>query len=211
VISVSVSPTRMNLLLQKKRLRLAGRGQELLQEKLDALLMNFFQYTKQYKDHRRKTLVALSEAYQTFRSALVASGERRIHLLEALSSPLLSIQLEERNVMGVRLPSLRLEETREGSSYPLSESTSSIDDAVTLLVDVSEKLIKLAELTGVIVRLYSAILSTRRKVNTLRYVVFPRIERSVSTIEQVLAEREREDFFRLKRIKRKLAERRKAR
>ena len=208
---MSVSPTRMNLLLQKKRLRLAGRGQELLQEKLDALLMNFFQYTKQYKDHRRKTLVALSEAYQTFRSALVASGERRIHLLEALSSPLLSIQLEERNVMGVRLPSLRLEETREGSSYPLSESTSSIDDAVTLLVDVSEKLIKLAELTGVIVRLYSAILSTRRKVNTLKYVVFPRIERSVSTIEQVLAEREREDFFRLKRIKRKLAERRKAR
>lgn len=173
--------------------------------------MNFFQYTKQYKDHRRKTLVALSEAYQTFRSALVASGERRIHLLEALSSPLLSIQLEERNVMGVRLPSLRLEETREGSSYPLSESTSSIDDAVTLLVGVSEKLIKLAELTGVIVRLYSAILSTRRKVNTLKYVVFPRIERSVSTIEQVLAEREREDFFRLKRIKRKLAERRKAR
>lgn len=208
---MSVSPTRMNLLLQKKRLRLAGRGQELLQEKLDALLMNFFQYTKQYKDHRRKTLVALSEAYQTFRSALVASGERRIHLLEALSSPLLSIQLEERNVMGVRLPSLRLEETREGSSYPLSESTSSIDDAVTLLVGVSEKLIKLAELTGVIVRLYSAILSTRRKVNTLKYVVFPRIERSVSTIEQVLAEREREDFFRLKRIKRKLAERRKAR
>ena len=208
---MSVSPTRMNLLLQKKRLRLAGRGQELLQEKLDALLMNFFQYTKQYKDHRRKTLVALSEAYQTFRSALVASGERKIHLLEALSSPLLTIQLEERNVMGVRLPSLRLEEAREGSSYPLSESTSSIDDAVTLLVGVSEKLIKLAELTGVIVRLYSAILSTRRKVNTLKYVVFPRIERSVSTIEQVLAEREREDFFRLKRIKRKLAERRKAR
>ncbi|MFQ5870737.1 MAG: V-type ATP synthase subunit D [Candidatus Geothermarchaeales archaeon] len=207
---MSVSPTRMNLLVQKKRLRLADRGQELLQEKLDALLMNFFQYTKEYRDHRQKTLLALSEAYQAFRKAVVASGERRIRLLVALSSPVLSVKLEERNVMGVRLPSFHIEESLRGSSYPLSESTSYIDDAVMLLAEVSEKLIRLAELTGEIVRLYSAILSTRRKVNTLKHVVLPRIEGSVSTIEQVLAEREREDFFRLKRIKSKLAEKKEA-
>jgi len=200
----------MNLLVQKKRLRLAGRGQELLQQKLDALLMNFFQYTEEYKEHRQQTLFALSEAYQAFRKAIVASGQRRIQLLRALSSPVLSVKLEERNVMGVRLPSLRTEEIPEGSSYPLSESTSSIDDATALLEKASDKLIRLAELTGVIVRLYAAILSTRRKVNTLKYVVVPRIDRSVSTIDQVLTEREREDFFRLKRIKRKLAEKKEA-
>ena len=172
--------------------------------------MNFFQYTKEYKEHREKTLLATSEAYQAFRKAVVASGMRRIRLVKALSSPVLSVELEERNVMGVRLPSLRIEETEEGPSYPLSESTSSIDDAVTLLVGASEKLIRLAELTGVIVRLYAAILSTRRKVNTLKHVMVPRIDRSVSTIEQVLTEREREDYFRLKRIKRKLAEKKKA-
>lgn len=207
---MSVSPTRMNLLLQKKRLRLARRGQELLQEKLDALLMNFFQYTKEYSEQRLDTLRFLSEGYQRFKVASAESGERKIWLLRALSSPQLSVELEEENVMGVKLPSLRIGETEGSALYPLSESTASIDDAVDHVRKAAQRLVRLAELTGIILRLYTAILSTRRKVNTLKYIVVPRIEDSVSRIERVLTEREREDFFRLKRIKQKLAEKAKA-
>ena len=43
---------------------------------------------------------------------------------------------------------------------------------------------------------------TRRRVNALQHVLIPRYEAAVTCIEDALEEREREETFRLKRLKR---------
>jgi len=53
-------------------------------------------------------------------------------------------------------------------------------------------------------KLAQAIASTKRRVNSLDYVILPRILQSIRYIQMHLQEREREDFFRLKRIKRRM-------
>src|SRR5437773_1122477 len=49
-------------------------------------------------------------------------------------------------------------------------------------------------------------LRTKTQVNSLEYIVIPRILNTIRYIEMSLQERAREDFFRLKRIKTRLEE-----
>lgn len=203
---MSVSPTRMNLLILKRRLTLAQRGHDLLQEKLDALLMNFFKYSHEYREHREKTIEELRRIYRGFLKAIAVSGEASIETVSSASSPIASVEVVEQNVMGVRLPKISLKLMEKVPSYPITESNAVLEDAVKELREAMESLVRLAELEGGVLRLYAAILSTRRRVNALKYIIIPNVNTSVATIEQMLSERSREDFFRLKRIKSKLAE-----
>jgi V/A-type H+-transporting ATPase subunit D len=62
----------------------------------------------------------------------------------------------------------------------------------------------LAELSGIeaaLTKLAEAIASVKRRVNSLEYVIIPRMDNTIRFIRMYLEEREREDFFRLKRIK----------
>ncbi|MBI2822476.1 MAG: hypothetical protein HYX74_09650 [Acidobacteria bacterium] len=61
---------------------------------------------------------------------------------------------------------------------------------------------------GELYAVYAEACDLRRLVNALDDVLLPRLQKQRDTIEMVLEEREREDRFRLKRVKLKLAERR---
>jgi V/A-type H+-transporting ATPase subunit D len=64
----------------------------------------------------------------------------------------------------------------------------------------------LATIEAVVTKLAEAIASVKRRVNSLEYVIIPRMGNTIRFIRMYLEEREREDFFRLKRIKGRLKE-----
>jgi len=70
-----------------------------------------------------------------------------------------------------------------------------------------EMLVSLASLQTSFIVLDEAIKITNRRVNAIEHVIIPRLERTIDYINSELDEREREEFFRLKKIqeKKKLA------
>ena len=114
------------------------------------------------------------------------------------------------NIMGVPVPvieqkSVARNPLNRGYSLPtVSSRVEAVAEAFEALLDQT---IEVAESEMRLQRLAEEIGRTTRRVNALDNVLIPRLETQRDYIQMVLEEREREDLFRLKRVKMKLERR----
>ncbi len=207
-IITGVKATRMELLALKKKKQLAQKGYELLKEKRDALIMEFFRLIEDVKDLRDKLQEDLAQAFLNLKYAKMIDGPLKLYSLAASIKPTLNLEVETHNVMGVKMPKLNIISREEDTAqHSLIGFSSKTDDAKRYFTKALDTIIKLAEIEGSVKRLAEEIEKSKRRVNALKFIVIPRIEATINYIELHLEEAEREDFTRLKFIKRKLSER----
>jgi len=197
----TAKPTRMELLALRKKKILAEKGHKLLTEKRDALISRFFDIIKQRNELRRKLSLSISDAFSSLIDAEIVMGQNRIENMSYAIPDVGEIQTSTINIMGVHVPliSSKIEEKKQNYSYV--ETNAKFDEAVEKFRDVLCKVLKIAEVEGSIERLALEIEKTKRRVNALEHIFIPRLKATVKYIEMSLEEREREDFFRKKRIK----------
>lgn len=203
-----IHPTRMELLILKKRKNLAEKGHDLLKEKRDALIMEFFDILEDIRKLRTDVNNAFKEAYDALATAKMVMGPLKVEEVATSVPPILELDVSTRNVMGVRVPLLRVEEKSEStsiSSYGFTDTSAKLDEAVEKFRNALKAIIRLAETEAAVKRLAEEIEKTKRRVNALKYIIIPRITNTIQFIELHLEEREREDLFRMKRIKSILA------
>lgn len=199
-----VNPTRMELLKLKSKVKLAVKGHRLLKEKRDALIMEFFSILEEARGIRKNAEEELAIAFKSLVLAEATLGT--IKVLEAAMAvkAVNSLDTESRNIMGVKVPVLRLGETKRGlleRGYGLVDTSSQLDDAARKFEEVLKIVAQLAEVEKSIRLLAEEIESTKRRVNALENIVIPRLSGTVKYIKMRLDEMERENFFKLKRIK----------
>jgi vacuolar-type H+-ATPase subunit D/Vma8 len=85
--------------------------------------------------------------------------------------------------------------------YSLGDTTAALDEASAAFREVLGHIPDLAELVTSVWRLAGELRKTQRRVNALQHIFIPEYEETVSFIESALEEREREETFRLKRLK----------
>ena len=202
-IMEGVSPTRMDLLDIRKKLVLAEKGHKLLEEKRDALVEKFFGII-----HKRNELVKqldndFKESFQSLIQAQMLLGEKKVEEISYVTPELGDIDIDTDNVMGVKIPKMNQENvtTDIEPSYSFIETCSKLDDAQQDFKHLIKKLIELADFEGGIKSLAVEIEKTKRRVNVLENNLIPKLIATRKYIEMLLEEREREDFFRRKRIK----------
>ncbi len=203
-----IHPTRMELLMLKRRKVLAEKGHDLLKEKRDALIMEFFDILEDVRKLRNDVNEALKEAYDALAMTKMIMGPLKVEEVATSIPPILELDVSTRNVMGVRVPLLRVEEKSEStliSSYGFTDTSAKLDEAVEKFRNALKAIIRLAETEAAVKRLAEEIEKTKRRVNALKYVIIPRLTNTILFIELHLEEREREDLFRMKRIKSILA------
>ena len=107
--------------------------------------------------------------------------------------------------MGVVIPTVKAHGEPPEMPYGLGDTTVALDEAVARFRRVLAEIPVLAETMTAVWRLARELQKTQRRVNALQYIFIPQYEETVAFIESALEEREREETFRLKRIKSRVA------
>ena len=114
------------------------------------------------------------------------------------------VVLTQRNIMGVVVPSIevsQIQKSVEERGYGLIGTSVRVDEAVHAFEILAAKILEAAELETTMKKLLDEIESTKRRVNALEFKIIPQLEEIASYITLRLEELERENIFRLKRIK----------
>ena len=202
---LNVNPTRMELTNLKKKLSTAVRGHKLLKDKRDELMRRFLDLVRENKALRREVEAAIDESNKHISVARsVMQGEA---LDVALMLPKQEMQLEvsEKNVMSVMIPvfttTMKSANSNDAYSYGFAYTSGELDEAVTSLGSVFQKMVRLAEVEKSCQLMSSEIEKTRRRVNALEHVLIPQYRDTIKYITMKLDENERSTTTRLMKVK----------
>ena len=194
-----VFPTKSNLMATKRSLALAEQGYDLMDRKRNILVREMMQLIDRAAGIQDRISAAYAEAYDALQKANIMLGSVGEY---AGGVPVeCGLRLSTRSVMGVELPIVEMEESAPGLYYGLDSTNSQLDDVYLKFCEVKRLTVELAEVESSVYRLAVAIQKTQKRANALNNIMIPQFTATIKYITEVLEEKEREDFSRLKVIK----------
>jgi V/A-type H+-transporting ATPase subunit D len=201
-----VSPTRTELLTRRNQIQLARQGADLLKGKREALMRDFITELRRFTAEREELRSSLEAAGQSLMRALSIDGPEALASVALAQRRGVELAIEERNIWGVRVTDVKSDYRARpagGHRYTAIGASARIEDSTERFEAALERLIKIAPLDRKMHRLADEIRKTTRRVNALEQRLLPALQEQVKYIRSVLDQREREDTFRLKRLKKK--------
>jgi V/A-type H+-transporting ATPase subunit D len=205
---LNVNPTRMELLRLKRRHALAIRGHKLLKDKQDELVRNFLEIIEETRKLRTRADDEMQAVFQSYSIAEGVVGGAAIENLFAVPGARTEVRSKTRTIMNLKTPKLEAEITGDPYGYGDDRSSVLVDRSVTMFGTLLKTLLKLAELEKTSILLAEEIEKTRRRVNALEYILIPNISETIKYITMKLAEMERSNLTRIKKVKALIEEKR---
>lgn len=199
-----IKPTRSELINVKRRIRLSERGYNILKMKRDGLILEFFKVLQQAKDSRGTLMKRYERAMEMIALAETVEGAIGVKAAAFSTADVPAISLKSKNIMGVVVPEIQASSVRKSvldRGYGMLGTSSVIDETAEAFEDLLEAIIEAAEIETTMKRLLDEIESTKRRVNALEFKVIPELNEAKNFIKMRLDEMEREELFRLKKIK----------
>jgi len=199
-----VNPTRSELLEVRKKIKLSESGYDILKMKRDGLILEFFDILEKAKGARTHLIESYSRAKQRIAIASSVEGLMTINSASLSLKDLPQVEVTSRNIMGIVVPKIdavSVSKQPQQRGYGIIGTSSHIDEAASAFESLLEDVIVSAEIETSMKRLLEDIESTKRRVNALEFKVIPELKEIESFIRLRLEEMERDNVFRLKRIK----------
>lgn len=194
-------PTKGNLILAKNSLELSRQGFELMDKKRNILIRELMDLIAEATDIQEEIDTTFTNAYRALQKANIQMG---IHEVEQISLGVPvenSIRIKRRSVMGTEIPKVEYDKKEKKPAYSFYHTKMSLDEACQQFEKVKELTIRLAEVENSAYRLAYNIKKTQKRANALSNITIPKYERLTKEIQEYLEEKEREEFTRLKVIK----------
>ena len=199
-----VKPTRKNLMEIEDRIEFSERGHNTLEQKRDGLIMEFMDILDQAQEVRSELETDYQQAQQRINMARSMEGDVAVRGAAAALADYPEITTSSKNIMGVVVPqieSTRVKKTLDQRGYGVLGTSARIDEAAAAYEELLETIILAAEVETAMQKLLDEIEKTKRRVNALEFKLLPELRENRDYIEQKLMEQEREETFRLKKIK----------
>lgn len=195
-------PTKGNLILAKNSLALARQGYGLMDKKRNILIRELMNLIAEAKGIQSEIDVTFTEAYKALQKANIELGINYVQEISASVPIERGIKIKARSIMGTEIPLVQHEDTPMDLTYAYYSTRESLDEARAKFEKVKELTIKLSMVENSAYRLANNIKKTQKRANALKNITIPTYEALTKNITNSLEEKEREEFTRLKVIKR---------
>lgn len=194
-------PTKGNLILAKNSLSLAKLGYGLMDKKRNILIRELMGLIDQAKEIQNEIDVTFTEAYKALQLANIELGINYVQEI-GMTIPIEdSIKIKARSIMGTEIPLVQYDALPLLPTYAFTDTRQSLDEARVKFNKVKALTIKLSMIENSAYRLASNIKKTQKRANALKNITIPAYETLTKDISTALEEKEREEFTRLKVIK----------
>ena len=200
---MEITPTKTNLIKSKELLVFSRKGFSLLDKKRNVLIREMMELVERAETLNERIESIFREAYEAIAFANISLGRNAVMEIATSVPKDPGFALLYRSVMGTEIPMIKREPEEKSLGYGLYRTNAAIDLAVAKMNEVRELVYELSEVENSIYRLAMEIKKTAKRANSLDKIQIPKYTDIVKYIEEVLEEKEREDFFRLKRVKSK--------
>ncbi|HBR03495.1 MAG TPA: V-type ATP synthase subunit D [Ruminiclostridium sp.] len=200
-MDMTLFPTKGNLIIAKNTLNLCRQGYELLDKKRNILVREMMSLVEKAKKIQDEILQVFQEAYDALQDANVSMGISVVEQIGYAIPEETGIQIREQSVMGVEIPRVSFTSSPIQPQYGFRMTNAPLDIARLKFEHVKELTAELAEIENAVYRLAVNIRRTVKRTNALKNIMIPKYEDITASIANVLEEKDREEFSRLKIIK----------
>ena len=200
-MNLGLVPTKGNLILSKNTLKLSEQGYDLLDKKRTILINEMMGLIGRAEDIQTQIDQTFADAYVALQRANISEGISRVKEISAAVPLADNLNIRFRSVMGVEIPEVAVKEEDNELIYGFMGTSNMLDEAVEKFRKVRALTEKLAEIETSVYRLAMNIKKTQKRANALKNIIIPRYTDIFRNMTNVLEEKEREEFSRLKVIK----------
>lgn len=200
-----IHPNRTYLLQLKQRKVAVASSLNILKARRQALLMEFLSSVKPYLQSRSEIRYAYHQALNELRQSLIDDGQAAISTIAMVNRRNESLFIEEKNILGVKYYDVSLpggvRRQADERNYDISASSGHVEECIDRFEALVEAMLSLTVFETKVKRIGEEILRVSRRSRVLEERVLPDICQKIKATDQYIGEREREEYFLLKKFK----------
>lgn len=203
-MSNSYLATKSNLIKLQQSLKITKQGHELLERKRLILSKELEKYITKVKNLEDELFSIMEEGKKLVRNVNTDIGIDNFTNIANGVKIDNYIDIKNKTLMGCEIPSAVHKQEIVKRNYGFYNTTHSVDETIFKFNLIQEKLIEFAILQNTVYRLKCEMERVQERANALQNIIIPENEKSIKQISNIIDEREREEFARLKVIKKKM-------
>jgi V-type ATPase, D subunit len=201
----NIAPTKSNLLRTKDNLNLSRTGYNLIDKKRTVLIKEMMQQIEKAKEIQSDVKELFEKAYDVLQEANITMGVRQVQDIALSIDKAEHFDITYKSIMGLDVPTVKYEKPVLRPHYSMYMTGEAIDEAIMIFQKIKNLTYRLAETENTVYKLSIEIKKNQKRANALEKMQIPNLEETVKYISESLEEKEREDFYRLKKIKKRKA------
>lgn len=202
--TVKITPTKGNLIKIKKTLNFAEKGYNLLDRKRIVLIKEMMSLVEKSKELQSRITDEFSNAYTILTQATITMGRENLNNISEGIMLEKDYEIIYKSVMGAMVPKIIHKEDEElYIDFGMYNTNPAFDKAIMEFNKIKETIYELAEMENAVYNLAREIKKTQKRANALDKIQIPKYKKIIKNTEEILEEKDIEEFFRLKKAKSK--------